>query len=378
MATSISALTSEIIERASKDRIKTAYNDLVNHTPARYLCLYGCGNTAKTTIALFERLKIQIDFLCESDGGAHIGGSFCGYKVISFSDLCNIKTQTLVLVSHGKVYECYSILAGNGFPHICWCSWWVLENMETLENLGGGVEEGLCRLKELCSDAESYYVALVVLKNMFSIKMDFNEVNSIYTKEMDEIQHLFELTNGECFADCGAYDGDTVEEFIECVPNYKKIYAIEMDSENYSQLVTNTKNYRDIECFNVGLCDRNGIMSYISTGKTTSVDSLLPQATEKPSDDSQTFVRLAALDDLLDGQPVSFIKMDIEGAELEALRGAETIIREQKPKLAISVYHNPAHIFEVPVLLKQFVPEYKIYFRHHSDSLYETMCYATL
>jgi hypothetical protein len=70
--------------------------------------------------------------------------------------------------------------------------------------------------------------------------------------------------------------------------------------------------------------------------------------------------------------------MDIEGSEMAALRGAQKIIKTQKPKCAICVYHNPSHFFEVPRYLLSLVPEYKIYFRHHSQQLYETVCYATL
>jgi len=75
---------------------------------------------------------------------------------------------------------------------------------------------------------------------------------------------------------------------------------------------------------------------------------------------------------------VTFIKMDIEGAEVEAVSGAADIIRSQKPKLAICVYHSKEHIIKIPFLLKKLVPEYKIYLRHHSPSLLDTVCYATI
>ena len=70
--------------------------------------------------------------------------------------------------------------------------------------------------------------------------------------------------------------------------------------------------------------------------------------------------------------------MDIEGAELNALRGSKEIIKSQKPKLAISVYHDFKHLWEVPLYIKKLVPDYKIYFRHHTNLEYETVCYAIL
>ncbi len=82
------------------------------------------------------------------------------------------------------------------------------------------------------------------------------------------------------------------------------------------------------------------------------------------------------LDDVLRAEKVTFIKMDIEGAEPHALRGAKNIIQAQKPKLAICVYHDFRHLWEIPLYIKLLVPEYKIYLRHHTNLEYETVCYA--
>lgn len=75
---------------------------------------------------------------------------------------------------------------------------------------------------------------------------------------------------------------------------------------------------------------------------------------------------------------VTLIKMDIEGSEMAALKGAEKIIKRDRPKLAVCIYHNPEDIFEIPFLIKKLVPEYKLYIRHHSDTYAETVVYATV
>ena len=75
---------------------------------------------------------------------------------------------------------------------------------------------------------------------------------------------------------------------------------------------------------------------------------------------------------------VTFIKLDIEGSELEALRGAEKIIRRDKPRLAISIYHKPQDYFEIPLYIKELVPEYKLYIRHHKFNKNDTVVYAIL
>lgn len=79
-----------------------------------------------------------------------------------------------------------------------------------------------------------------------------------------------------------------------------------------------------------------------------------------------------------DKETPTFIKMDIEGAELEALEGAKTTIVKNKPKLAICLYHKPDDLWKIPLYLKDLVPEYKFYIRHHGKVRWETVLYATI
>ena len=86
---------------------------------------------------------------------------------------------------------------------------------------------------------------------------------------------------------------------------------------------------------------------------------------------------LFGIDELLGNEPVDFIKMDIEGAEINALIGAYKIIQDYRPVLAISVYHKPEHLFQIPMLIRAFMPDYKLYLRHYREcSVSETICYA--
>lgn len=89
-------------------------------------------------------------------------------------------------------------------------------------------------------------------------------------------------------------------------------------------------------------------------------------------------IQANSIDNICAEDKVTFIKMDIEGSELEALKGAATVIKRDKPRLAICVYHRPEDLYEIPFWIKETVPEYKLYLRHHSDGLCETVIYATL
>lgn len=82
------------------------------------------------------------------------------------------------------------------------------------------------------------------------------------------------------------------------------------------------------------------------------------------------------LDDVLQGKKCTFLKMDIEGSELNALKGAAETIKKWKPRLAICIYHKPEDIIEIPLYVKKLVPEYKLKMRQYSTYFYDTVMYA--
>ena len=82
------------------------------------------------------------------------------------------------------------------------------------------------------------------------------------------------------------------------------------------------------------------------------------------------------MDDVLIDSNPTFIKMDIEGAEYKALKGAERVIRKCHPKLAISVYHKPEDIFDIPSLILEYNSDYRFYLRHYSLTSSETILYV--
>ncbi len=108
----------------------------------------------------------------------------------------------------------------------------------------------------------------------------------------------------------------------------------------------------------------------IPNGKIIDAGSIIYELTEKAI--------YFDIDDFAKGRRIIYIKMDIEGAEAEALRGAARVIKEQKPKLAISVYHKERDIWEIPALILSYCPEYKFYLRHYSFSWYDTVLYAAV
>ena len=184
---------------------------------------------------------------------------------------------------------------------------------------------------------------------------------------------LFESNNKEIFIDAGCYDGETSVEFTRwCSNNYEKIYAFE-PSESLLNLCK--RNFLNAGISAVELVDKvcwskAGSVNFATGNQLEVFGAAHVQAT------SGVELRTESIDNLLDGKQATFIKMDIEGSELEALKGAQKTIKKWRPKLAISIYHKHDDIIELPAYLLSLIEDYQLYIRHYSSDVWETVLYA--
>ncbi|MDF2530905.1 MAG: hypothetical protein K0Q65_486 [Clostridia bacterium] len=183
------------------------------------------------------------------------------------------------------------------------------------------------------------------------------------------VEEIFTPSEEEVFIDAGCYHGESALDFINwCHGKYKKIYAFEPDSQNFEICrETFQKNQMDhLQLVNAGLWSRNEILNFTNSG-----------GGDSRVNDSGTFkVNAVSLDEVLNGEKATFIKMDIEGSELEALKGAKQTIQKYRPKLAICLYHKPEDVLDIPLYIKSLVPDYKFYIRHYTLFQVETVLYA--
>lgn len=171
----------------------------------------------------------------------------------------------------------------------------------------------------------------------------------------------------EIFVDAGCFDGMTVRNFIRWSGrNYKEILSFEPDAKCYRECGEKLKDVKNLTLENIGLWNKEDVLCFHGTGAS---DSRIDAAGE-------TQIKVGRLDDIAYDRRVSFIKMDIEGAEKEAILGASNIIARYQPKMAVSIYHKREDIWELPKLLLEINPEYKFYLRHYSFRDAETVLYA--
>lgn len=185
---------------------------------------------------------------------------------------------------------------------------------------------------------------------------------------------IIKLHEGEVFIDAGVLNLGTSLRFIEECGRRKvkryKIHAFEPDNTSYARCMNMLKNMpdEDIQLYNAGLWSENTTLFFTEMGNGAS--RITQQETE-------TSIHAVALDSQVSDK-VTFIKMDIEGAELEALKGCREIIKRDKPRLAICIYHKKEDLTEIPMYIKELVPEYKLYVRHYSNDAGETVLYAVM
>jgi FkbM family methyltransferase len=169
--------------------------------------------------------------------------------------------------------------------------------------------------------------------------------------------------------DCGAFNGDTILSAHDYFANnLKSVVAIE---PSQSFLNSSIINY----CYN-----HNIKLSYYSCGLSDSSSfkgfSSLGEVSDSINDESAMKFWFSRIDDLPIDQHINFVKFDIEGSELSALKGGIQFIRKNRPILAVSLYHKPLDFYDIPIYLSETLDSYKYYFRQYADNCWETTLYA--
>lgn len=183
------------------------------------------------------------------------------------------------------------------------------------------------------------------------------------------VKDIVPLSEEEVFIDCGAFDGDTMKEFIKAAKGkYNRIVCFEPMEKYHARLEKRGAGKR-VTAICAGVHkETTTLYFHADQGKGSSLSS--------SADEHTVQVPVRAIDDTPECKNATFIKMDVEGSEMNALRGAKETILRNKPKLAICIYHKNRDFIEIPTWIHKLVPEYKLYVRHHSFSVNETVLYA--
>ena len=332
----------------------------------KYIVFYGCGAIFDSIVETWNQyVNLPVDFCCDTDS-VKWGKKLSGVNCISPLELFKIKQDCTVFITMGDYQNVVKFLKQNDFPSVNLIYKYDIVYAE--KQFSEKETLNLQNTFEILSDNKSKLVLNTIL-----LRRALNEKNNdlmldIYEENQYFPRDLISFHDKENFVDVGAYNGDTIKLFLnQTCGLFDNIFAFELDTLNFQELQKTIEKIKvsPVQSFNVGAYSNEQTIFYSNNQSQSTVG------------DGKILGQVVKLDDCLKDNKITFIKMDIEGCELQALQGASHIIQTQKPQLAICVYHKIEDLWEIPLYLKQLVPEYKIYFRHHSRLEYETVCYAT-
>ena len=187
----------------------------------------------------------------------------------------------------------------------------------------------------------------------------------------------FEANENEVFVDCGCFDGSTCYNFAGWCGHkgFDHIYSFEADPKNYERSKKILEPLGKCDLYPFGTADVSKKVYFAADAFETSC-IISKEEAEKRNFEGVMEIETKALDDVLEGKRVTFIKMDIEGAEYEALLGARKLIMENRPRMAISVYHKFEDFVTLADLVLKMHPDYRIALRHYGFDDLETVMYV--
>lgn len=353
---------------------------------AEHVCVYGLGTYFEEAFLRQNvRERFRVDFVCDANfekaKSIVARPEYTGLKAIALEELADVK-NVYVIVMLGNPLAALEDIGKRIGPQNCGTYNDVaLDNVLSAEERYRSREEFILQKEEMfrvyhmLKDERSRWIYTNVICNRIAPQFSNASYGQMCQKPQYFPQDLSVLADKKIIVDGGAYTGDTLISFLqEYGGSFEAYHAFELDMDNYHKLLEQTRALdadvqKKIRCYRKGLWDENCRIAY---GRCASDDSY----SIFNGAETQT-AEVVRLDDCLAGEKVTFIKMDIEGSEQQALMGAEEIISGHKPVMAICVYHRLEDIWKIPLLLKKMVPEYKLAIRHHAEFwVSETVCYA--
>jgi len=298
--------------------------------------VYSLGENTEHCIRLLRDKQINVSAICDIRYQKWQPDGYLGVHVISPEELfANNEYKNCAIVMSNAV--------------------WQQENCDTL--IANGFSEN----------------------NIFVIEGQYNFTNYPYLPSYFQ-QEFITLDDNETYVDIGCYNGYTIRQFHDaCKGKYNAIYGFEPHPENYKKTTEAAKEMglKNAYIFQKGAWSSEGEQSFIS-GYGSGVNTEGARITGH----GDLTVQTTTIDKALADVDITLMKMDIEGAELEALKGADKTIRRCKPKLAVCIYHKPEDILEIPLHLYSLMPDYRYYIRHHNsirktgNQSHDTVIYA--
>lgn len=341
---------------------------------ARRIGIWGTGLAGTIIFEALRRLNINVEFFMDNDLKRLKNFACKGNRIIE--NIRDIPSDTLVIIACNVIYGVHNQLEEVGHKEYLYIDPGVIyyhrkdyDITEIIKKNSGKIDE----VYEILADDDSRKVYKNVL--LHRAVHDLNLIWDIYDKNQYFGNRVIRQAKG-CFVGCGAFQGDTLRQFLKQVGNQRyKYFAFEADHDNYQILKQYCEKYclKEVYPINLGVWNKKEQLFFQS-------NSITGEVAGKISDIEKEGMAVSAdsIDHVLADIETDFIKMDIEGAEIKALEGAKETILKNEPVLAISAYHELEHLWEIPIWIKEINSKYRIYFGHHMWNAADTVCYALM
>lgn len=331
----------KIDDKSSWEKIKESGKPVV---------IYGMGNGADKVIDEFNRLEIPILGVTASDNFVR-GQIFRGFKVKKISEFNREFIIAVAFASCIPEVMNHIYYLRNEYRVIVPCVPVFGDEIFNRNFIKKNADKINAAYSLFEEDSKQIFAGCI----NFMFGGELETLKSV-TSEKDEVfNNILNLGTNESYLDLGAYRGDTVEEFLNyCGGEYKSITALEPDRRTYKKLCDYLADIPNSSAVPKAIYSECRTMQFSS--KAGRQSTLLQKGEE---------IETITVDELCKNKNVTYIKMDVEGAEIEAIEGAKITLENQKPKLNIALYHKSVDVFEIPLKIAEINPEYKFYLRRH-------------
>lgn len=343
-----------------------ALYDNIDRFKEKEIYLYGAGNVGRLTYENLIENNVNIEGFI--DRNFEEIPSYMGKRVYSIKDIAPDSNKLIIicfLCDENELNNIMKYIESFGFENLNYFN--PLCNMFICFDRNPDIYNKILEVSGLFEDEESQQVYSGFFKAIATLNLNY------FVKPKDEIQYFIndiKFKKGyKRFIDCGAFDGDTVRILREEKGIVDAVACFEPEVSNFKNLCNYLKYNKVAKeqiLFPCGVHSETNMLKF----------NLGLQTSSFISNNGNSYIQCVAIDDVLKNFEPSFIKMDIEGAEYDALLGAEETIKEYTPDLAISVYHNIKHMYEIPLLIHRFNPNYKFFLKSHGLFGMETILYA--
>jgi FkbM family methyltransferase len=348
---------------------RNEYESFLNSTH-NGIYLYGAGFVGAWAVGYFEQLGIPVHGFVDSDE-RKCGQMVAGKPIYSLAELSSSQVKNLLISSRHAVPAIKAHLLSNlNFSPMSVDSF-VVQNAYPEQ-----VESVVEVLRHCDKSLDTFWAVLVsMLEGNTRALTPFGDAHPFFNR--------FGFFNraGEIFVDAGAYVGDSLERFIWSVNGvFREIHAFEPGKVQFDAMVKRVARLQEEWAFSSQKVVLNNKALTAKNGKfrLSNASCITQSSIVNGVSDGQSTMEIEgiSLDSYFNGGNVSLIKVDVEGSEMLFLEGASRIIKKCRPRIALSVYHYPTDIFDLPRFVLQINPEYKLYLGHHSSQLMETVLYC--